>query len=163
MNIILGGVQFGHVYGVSNTIGKTTANQVEKILTHAFHNDIKAIDTSPAYGDSEIVIGHSIRNYDFDVITKSPVFTDNVITNTHVSQLRNSLNQSLDNLRKESLYGLLCHSCDNLLKPGGDLIFDEMQKLKSIGLIKKIGVSVYNSKQIENKQTKTLNINIITK
>jgi aryl-alcohol dehydrogenase-like predicted oxidoreductase len=81
-------------------------------------------------------------------VTKTPHFSDNYLNNTHVNQLKESFNQSLFNLRKKNIYGLLLHSCDDLLKPGGGLIFREMERLREIGMVKKIGVSAYSSKQI---------------
>lgn len=44
---------------------------------------------------------------------------------------------------------MLLHSGDDLLKPNGELLFKEMTMLKSSGLVRKIGVSVYSENQIE--------------
>jgi aryl-alcohol dehydrogenase-like predicted oxidoreductase len=149
MKIGLGAVQFGVDYGVSNTHGKTTEDEASKILKLAYGSGINLIDTAASYGGSEKILGKVIVNDNWRFVTKTPHFSDNYLNSTHVNQLQESFNQSLFNLRKKNIYGLLLHSCDDLLKPGGELIFKEMERLKSIGIIEKIGVSVYNSKQIE--------------
>ena len=148
MKIGLGAVQFGIDYGVSNTYGKTTKIEVSQILQFAYDNGISVIDTATSYGNSENILGKIITNDDWRFVTKIPHFSNNCFNNTHVNQLKESFNQSLLNLRKKNIYGLLLHSCDDLLKPGGKLIFREMERLREIGMVKKIGVSVYSSKQI---------------
>ena len=148
MKIGLGAVQFGVDYGVSNTHGKTTKYEVSQILQFAYENGISLIDTATSYGSSESILGEVVTNDDWRFVTKTPNFSDNCLNSTHVNQLKESFNQSLFNLRKKNIYGLLLHSCDDLLKPGGELIFREMERLREIGMVKKIGVSAYSSKQI---------------
>ena len=41
------------------------------------------------------------------------------------------------------------HNCDDLFLPGGEKIFSTMEALKKEGLVKNIGVSVYNGEQID--------------
>ena len=148
MKIGLGAVQFGVNYGVSNTHGKTTKYEVSQILQFAYENGISLIDTATSYGSSENILGEVVTNDDWRFVTKTPHFSDNCLNSTHVNQLKESFNQSLFNLRKKNIYGLLLHSCDDLLKPGGELIFREMERLRENGKVKKIGVSAYSSKQI---------------
>ena len=148
MKIGLGAVQFGVDYGVSNTHGKTTKHEVSQILQFAYENGISLIDTATSYGSSESILGEVVTNDDWRFVTKTPNFSDNCLNSTHVNQLQESFNQSLFNLRKKNIYGLLLHSCDDLLKPGGELIFREMERLRENGKVKKIGVSAYSSKQI---------------
>jgi aryl-alcohol dehydrogenase-like predicted oxidoreductase len=148
MKIGLGAVQFGVDYGVSNTHGKTTKDEASQILQFAYENGINLIDTATSYGSSENILGEVITNDDFRFVTKTPHFSDNCLNDIHVNQLKESFNQSLFNLRKKNIYGLLLHSCDDLLKPGGELIFREMERLRENGMVKKIGVSAYSSKQI---------------
>ncbi len=44
---------------------------------------------------------------------------------------------------------MLVHNCDHLFLPGGEKLFNAMTELKKRGVVKKIGVSVYNTKQID--------------
>jgi aryl-alcohol dehydrogenase-like predicted oxidoreductase len=149
MKIAIGTAQFGMDYGLSNQYGKSEKNEVSKILQYANQKGINVIDTSPSYGDSELVLGKVINDYEFSMVTKTPIFSDSTISNFHSKKLNKSFYKSLSSLGTGNIYGLLIHSCDDLLKPGGELLFKEMEKLKSTGKLEKIGVSVYNSSQIE--------------
>jgi len=66
-----------------------------------------------------------------------------------VESLSHAFYESLKKLRQKKLYGLLVHAVDNLLLPGGERLWDLMRGLKDDGLVKKIGVSVYNAEQID--------------
>jgi aryl-alcohol dehydrogenase-like predicted oxidoreductase len=44
----------------------------------------------------------------------------------------------------------MIHNSDDLIAPGGDLLYDKMVELKNRGLLKKIGVSVYTADQIDS-------------
>ena len=149
MKIALGTAQFGMNYGLSNTHGKTDKYEVSKIIQYAYDYGISFIDTASSYGDSEKILGEVITNYYCKLVTKTPHFSDSYIDNLHVVKLKESFHQSLFNLKQKDIYGLLLHSCDDLLKPGGGLLLQEMEDLKSIGVVKKIGVSLYNSEQID--------------
>ncbi len=149
MKIALGTVQFGLDYGISNMHGKINRHDAQQILNLAYDNNIRALDTATMYGNSECSIRKSTsRKHDWRIITKTAHFTGDSINKLHVKQLRREFNQSLLNLGRDSVYGLLVHSCDDLLKPNGNLLFKEMERLKSIGLVSKIGVSAYSNHQI---------------
>jgi aryl-alcohol dehydrogenase-like predicted oxidoreductase len=136
-------------YGISNMHGRTAKDELSKILQFAFKNKVDLIDTASSYGSSENVLGEVITDDNWRFVTKTPHFSDDCIRGAHVKQLKELFNQSLSNLGQKTMYGLLLHSCNDLLKPGGAALFQEMQRLKSIGAVKKIGVSVYNGEQIE--------------
>ena len=161
MNIILGTVQFGLDYGISNTCGKTLEYSAKQILQYAHDKNIDMIDTAAEYGNSESIVGRSInKNDNWRIITKTPHFFDNCIDNTNVKQLEESFSKSLLNLGKQHIYGLLIHSCEDLLKPGGELLFKKMTELKENGLVKKIGVSIYNKEQL-NAVLDNFNIDLV--
>ena len=149
MKIAIGSAQFGMDYGVSNKYGKSDKTEVLKILNYAYENGVNIIDTAPSYGHSENTLGELIKNQNWNIITKTPIFSDNYFDRSHSEYLRKSFYQSLSNLGQQNIHGFLIHSCADLLKPGGKLLYKQMEILKGIGIIKKIGVSVYNSNQIE--------------
>ena len=148
MKIALGSVQFGIPYGVSNNEGKTSKKQALSILNFAQKKGIRTIDTAPSYGDSERVLGKLFEGEEWDITTKTLPFNSKSINEEQIEQLRSVFRESLVSLHKKSIYGLLVHSCNDLLKPGGEKIFREMERLREIGMVKKIGVSAYNGKQI---------------
>ena len=73
--IILGSANFNQIYGVKrNFIRK---NEIRKLFNIAFKNNIKTIDTSPLYNNSERIIG-SLNNNRFRIISKIPPIPKNI-------------------------------------------------------------------------------------
>jgi aryl-alcohol dehydrogenase-like predicted oxidoreductase len=142
--IVLGSVQFGEKYGISNVSGQTSIHQVYKILDYALINSINTIDTAPSYGGSEEIIGN-ILNDKWKIITKTKYSNGEV----EFEEIVSNFNESLKKLKVDSVHGLLVHNGDQLLGKDGELIFSAMKKLKDLGVVDKIGVSVYDSIQIK--------------
>lgn len=151
MKLGLGTVQFGLDYGISNQAGKVSAEEVNKILTIATANKMQIIDTAALYGDSEEILGQNLPpENDFLIVTKAAKFGDkSMIDEADTVHLRTVFLRSLALLKQKSIYGLLIHQMADLFKKGGELLIAEMIKLKKEGLVKKIGVSVYNAEQID--------------
>jgi len=149
MKLILGTVQFGLDYGIANSNGKIVEYQAYKILDFAWKNGINTLDTAASYGDSEKVIGKLSNESKWNLITKVPHFSGHEIGKDQLKFINIAFRQSLHNLQKKSIDTLLIHSVDDLLKIGGDQLLAKIQKFKKSGLVKKVGVSVYNDTQID--------------
>ena len=145
----LGTVQFGIDYGVNSVDGQVKPEEVQKILSYAHSKDIDLLDTAPSYGNSEKILGR-INISDFKVVTKTRHFDNLEIMNNDVKLLNDDFHNSLKDLKQESVYGLLIHNADDLLKPGAEKIFDQLQELKQTGKIMKVGVSVYDHRQLQS-------------
>jgi aryl-alcohol dehydrogenase-like predicted oxidoreductase len=144
MKLALGTVQFGLDYGVSNTQGKVSPEEVNKILTLAKQQNINTLDTAPAYGNSESVLGNTELAYQFDIVSKIPALNDNDI---NVEQY---VNTSLQQLKIAKLAAILFHHVDDIISsPHAQSRFNALIKLKEQGKVTKIGVSVYSSEQLE--------------
>ncbi len=157
MKLGLGTVQFGLDYGISNAQGKSSTEEVCRILDCAAQHDITMLDSAPAYGDSEAVLGDSlVDNEIFNIVTKTPHFS----TTNIEQELLTSFAKSLTDLRVNSVYGLLVHRADNLLSAQGNALWDAMQELKQLSKVKKIGVSVYTVEQME-KILASYNVDIV--
>jgi len=146
--IALGTVQFGIDYGVNSVDGQVKPEEVKKILSYARSKNIDLLDTAPAYGNSEKILG-KINISNFKVVTKTRHFESIEINNNDVKLLSNDFYNSLKNLRQDSVYGVLVHNADDLLKSGSEKIFKQLQKLKHAKKIVKIGVSVYDHSQLQ--------------
>jgi len=146
--IALGTVQFGIDYGISSIDGQVQPKEVEAILNYAYVKGINLLDTAPAYGDSEQVLG-KINVNNFKIITKTRHFDNSEITSNDLELLDQDFSRSLDNLKQDSVYGVLVHNADDLLKPGSDKIFEKLQELKQEKKIEKIGVSIYDHNQLQ--------------
>tara|TARA_Y100000589_G_scaffold327596_1_gene369765 strand:- start:709 stop:1584 length:876 start_codon:yes stop_codon:yes gene_type:complete len=145
----LGTVQWGKAYGISNREGKTSQDEVKRILLIAQSNDIKLLDTAPSYGDSELILGK--RNLrDFKIVTKTEYFKNNTISNIDKENLISTFMNSMLKLSLDSIDGLLIHDVNDLFKRGGEDLVDGLKFLKDSGLVKKIGITIYDSQQINS-------------
>ena len=129
--IALGTVQFGLNYGISNTTGQVTAEEIQKILEFCKKYEIDTLDTAQGYGDSEKVLSQ-FDLASFKVITKL------------IGDAR--LEQSLENLKLASVYGLMFHRENEC----NDETWKVFESYKSQGMVQKIGVSVYTPKILED-------------
>ncbi|MES2854617.1 MAG: aldo/keto reductase [Bdellovibrionota bacterium] len=145
MKLAIGSVQFGVAYGVTNTTGQTSAQEVAKILETAKQNGIDLIDTAAAYGVSEETLGAQPGFVDFKVVTKLAPISAGL----GVGAVRDGFSMSLKKLRRTRVEGLLAHRPEDLLESNGERFLAIMRELKSEGLTDKIGVSVYNQEQID--------------
>jgi aryl-alcohol dehydrogenase-like predicted oxidoreductase len=146
--LALGTVQFGVDYGINSTGGQVQPKEVENILSYAYAKGINLLDTAPAYGNSEHVLGEIDTN-NFNIVTKTRHFDNSEISSNDLKLLDQDFSRSLDNLKQDSVYGVLVHNADDLLKPGSDKIFEKLQELKQEKKIEKIGVSIYDHNQLQ--------------
>jgi aryl-alcohol dehydrogenase-like predicted oxidoreductase len=150
MKLGLGTVQFGTDYGISNQLGQTTPAEVGRILEFAASNGISYLDTAPAYGNSELVLGKIFEPiHPFRIITKTQKIGKSQITADDVRFSLDVFRKSLDLLQQRSVYGLLVHHHDDLLNEGGERLMAGLESLKERKLVEKIGVSVYNRQDID--------------
>jgi aryl-alcohol dehydrogenase-like predicted oxidoreductase len=146
----LGTAQFGLDYGVSNRTGKVRAAEMRKIFEVAESAGISLVDTAPSYGDSEVCIGAALEpTARFRVVTKTPAFISDTIVASDARALSETFHASRKALRRDTLYGLLFHRADDVLKPGGKGLVDAAQDLVASGAVEKIGVSVYTGGEID--------------
>ena len=147
--IALGTVQFGTDYGINSENGQVQPEEVRSILNYAHSHNIDLLDTAPAYGNSEKILG-GVNVSNFKVVTKTRHFDGLEIDNNDVKLLNNDFNHSLKDLKQDSVYGVLIHNSDDLFKPGAEKLFDQLQELKQAEKIVKIGVSVYDHSQLQS-------------
>ena len=144
----LGTVQWGIPYGVANSTGVTKPEVVRESLLKALFSGVRCLDTGSLYGDAEMVLGMNPLE-EFNVVTKTPHFSTSKITKVEITQLRQAFDNSLSMLSCEKVYGLLVHNAQDILVPGGKEIVLAMRQLKDEGRVEKIGVSVYDTAQVD--------------
>jgi len=142
----LGTVQFGLNYGISNAAGKTPLGEVDNIIDFSKKNGIRYIDTAAAYGNSEKVLG-DCGVQGFRVITK-------FMPDAKGESLSIQLDRSLERLNLSSVYGYLAHRPEDLAEAPEQ--WEELQNLKQIGKIEKIGYSLNRPQELEQLLTKTM-------
>ncbi|MCK9246261.1 MAG: aldo/keto reductase [Pseudomonas sp.] len=146
MKIALGTVQFGLEYGVANTKGRVPEETAQDILGLACELGVDTLDTASAYGTSEEVLGRTGVDA-FKVISKVPPGTEHI--EKPANWVKRSIDQSLRNLRCDSLYGLLLHRPLDLLQTNGRELYDALVDIKRQGLAEKIGISVYGPDNLD--------------
>lgn len=144
--LAIGTVQFGMPYGVANSVGQVSLDEASEILTLARKEGVDTLDTAIAYGESERVLGQ-IGVDDYQVITKLPSMLDNEID--VFKWVERQVESSLKKLKQKEIYGLLLHKPCSLKEKNGDALYQALIDLKSQGLIKKIGVSIYSPSELD--------------
>ena len=141
--VILGSAQWGSKYGITNKLGKTSSLELEKILNFAKNNGTNIIDTAMLYGEAEEVLGKLDLN-GFKIFTKTSHFQSPTIGEYEIDLLKNGFYNSLRKLNLENIEGLFIHRATDLLKEDSHLLINKLKEFKDKGLIKKIGISIYD-------------------
>jgi len=145
----LGTVQFGLEYGVSNRAGRPSEREVAAILARAVEAGVGIVDTAPAYGEAEILVGRYLPSgHALRIVTKTPAMSADTIDARHGRQVLDALAVSLDRLKADGVHGLLLHRSDDLAKPGWQHLIDAMAEARSRGWTSRIGASIYNDDQL---------------
>lgn len=140
--IILGTVQFGLDYGINNSSGKMSEEEVFKILDLAYSSNLTVLDTAAAYGNSEERIGdylYSNRDKNFRIITKFNLKQN--LTPIH------SLEKSLQNLKIDQVNAVMFHSFEDFKSTKEEEI-NSLLELKGKKYMK-LGISLYTNAQMK--------------
>lgn len=156
----LGTVQFGLDYGVTNLRGRVSPDEAARIVGDAIAAGIRVFDTAAAYGDSETILGQVLRHPEARIVTKLPALDGESIDAAAIDGLHRVFEQSLKRLQRPSVDALLLHRPDDLGKPGGDKLARLLEDLKSAGLCRKIGISVYDAAQVKAAQ-KSMSVELV--
>jgi len=146
MKLAIGTAQFGLDYGIANQHGQISHDEAQAILKHARASGMDTLDTAIAYGDSERRLGE-IGILNWQVVSKLSAFPED--SNDFFNWAADAVNESLDRLKIKSLYGLLLHRPQQLLEQNGERVYRALQQLKHDGLIRKIGVSIYDPAELD--------------
>ncbi len=137
--LALGSAQFGGVYGVAGPKNGILDLQLIAILQRAHLAGIDMIDTAVSYGNSEQRLGANQLNF-ANIVTKLPkdctLYSDIIL-------------KSANHLGVREFYAVLWHASQDLLGPEGVSRYQELTRVKEQGLCHRIGVSVYEPKELE--------------
>jgi aryl-alcohol dehydrogenase-like predicted oxidoreductase len=143
--LALGTAQFGLAYGVTNTRGRVPMDEAAMLLRQAWNGGVRILDTANAYGNSEEVLGAAMHDA-WRVVTKTLPLRSGRVDADAVARVDAAFTQSLLHLGRVDT--LLVHHAQDLLAPGGDLLFSWLQEQKAKGLARHVGVSVYTGEEI---------------
>jgi aryl-alcohol dehydrogenase-like predicted oxidoreductase len=144
MKLVIGSAQLGMNYGLFNN-KKISGKEFKKIEKLVLKSKINFIDTATSYGESEKIIGNSkLKNLHIITKIKLPKKKINV-----KNWLLKEISKSLNKLKIKRIYGVLIHDYKDLLGKYGKNYLLALQELKRKRTIKKIGISVYESREIK--------------
>ena len=142
--LVLGTAQFGFDYGIANQVGQPSYQAVLKILERAFEGGVNALDTAALYGESEVVLGHALKDLGLRdrafVITKFP-WVHQSGDDDPDGFLERGIVRALRNLGLDRLPLCLFHRYDDLP------YLDAALALKEKGYVEHVGISVYEPDQ----------------
>ncbi|MCX8080348.1 MAG: aldo/keto reductase [Bacteroidia bacterium] len=138
--ITLGTAQWGMNYGINNSSGEMSLDEVTKVMDYAFENNIHTLDTANAYGRAidKIAYYHNTRKRIFNIHNKFYKYFDNID-----KRIDNEL-KHLGINHFEVYY--FHHFNDFQYCP--IYVHDALWELKAKGKIKKIGVAVYDNEEV---------------
>jgi aryl-alcohol dehydrogenase-like predicted oxidoreductase len=138
-SLMLGTAQFGVDYGIANTTGKPSQNQVDDIISFAWQNGVNCLDTASSYGESEMVIGHALENLglarQMKIVSKVAHFADDLSLAQVKDHIHKSIFGSLERLKVDYLDVCLFHHEKYFYA------IELLNELKEQGVVKSIGLS----------------------
>ena len=144
MKLMIGTAQFGLNYGIKRK--KINNKELKKIFNYLKKKKLNYFDTSNSYADSERKIGgFKIKK---NIITKIKLPKNR---NLDLDKWLNiKINETLNKLKTNKLYGLLLHNTDDLkIKYLKNDIVESLKKLKKNKKVKNIGISIYTPDEIK--------------
>ena len=144
--IIIGSANFNQSYSLKNN--KIYFHEIKRLFKIAKKNKILRIDTSPNYKNSEKIIG-KLKFSGQKVISKIGKIPLNLKKNKLETFLNLQVLNSIKNLKVKKLDCILIQNSDILLTERGKFIFDILNRLKKRKKIGKIGISIYDFKNLK--------------
>jgi aryl-alcohol dehydrogenase-like predicted oxidoreductase len=144
--LCLGTAQFGLPYGITNAAGQVSEPEVLALLAEAAAAGLTLLDTAQAYGDAEAVLGRAMPpGHPFRLISKLPAQSQSAFTAEDRRVWDQAFERSSIRLGQPCLDALLLHSAADLRKPGGEHLRAWLLSLRQCGLVRRLGVSIYDS------------------
>lgn len=140
----LGTAQLGLKYGIANRGQQVGANEACALLRLAHARGVGMLDTAPAYGEAEAVVGRCLAGFDgrFQIVTKTLPLPGQA-ARADVEAVAREFSASLRRLGGESVYGILVHHAADLLGPEGARLYGLLEEWRARGQALRVGVSVY--------------------
>lgn len=140
---IFGTAQIGMHYGINN---KTVYSRkdAENLIKYSFEKGFRRYDTAKAYGEAEVMIGEILES-NIDEVFITTKLNHNI--NNDIISANLQILESLKNMKCNTIECVMFHSYKDLLKSPD--VIDTIQKFKDRGVIKSIGVSLYDELESE--------------
>ena len=144
MKIVIGTANFNQNYGLINSKIKNFY-EANRILNYCRKKNIKYLDTSFSYNLSKKFI-NSLNFNDLNIITKIQLPKKN--KKNFIDDLEKKLIKELKSYKANKFYALLLHNSKDLKSKYGNQLLKKIMYLKKIGLVNKLGVSIYETNEL---------------
>ena len=151
MKLGLGTAHFGSNYGIYNCVSPLNIEVIKSILDTANRYGVNLIDTAQAYKNSELILGN-VGVSGFSIVTKLQHICSS-------GDIKEKVKHSLTSLNTKNLYGVLYHDFSEYLSNPTSI--NELQELKNLGLVKKIGFSLYYTEDLQFLLDKGVSFDLI--
>ena len=158
-NICVGTVELGMKYGLYSNGEKAIPSQQKSIdlLLESFDNGINFLDTAPAYGNSEEIVGKAIQKWNKKIYlaTKIENFSDKPDKSELRKRIKLSITNSLRNLKVDQIDLLQIHSM-NIKDDTYLYTLEILQKYLDKEIIGALGATVYEVEEAKAAIQSTL-------
>lgn len=145
--LALGTSQFGSLYGIKNQGVRVPEEEVNGIVQKALDLNIKTIDTAVSYGDAELRLGKlDLSNFKINSKISRPSSDAKFLD----QWVFNEIKKSLERLNIECLDTIFVHDAKWILNNDSAAFINGLVEAKNTNLVKKIGISIYETGDIPN-------------
>lgn len=154
IELIVGTANFGNAYKAAGKSTTLSTQEIKKILTYCYNNNIARFDTAQSYGDSECILGESVKTF-MRIATKIYGLGDH---NYSEFEFNNRVHDSCRKLNLETIDCLYFHRSNELNTSNKYYyqLLEDLGELKKSGTINKIGISIYQPNDLDE-----IDLNII--
>ena len=137
--LVLGTAQWGNAYGVTNSVGRLTDQQIAEIAEVALEAGIRFADTAAGYGDAEARLAPWAKNF---AITTKVKGLGSIPIPTQISE-------SFGRLGVDEVRCCLIHDWASLTDEEANDAAKALKEAKAQGKIEKIGISAYDEHDLK--------------
>ena len=154
--IILGTANLSNNYGLIREKVESV-DFYNGLIKSAIELGINRFDTAIGYGNSEVTLGNAIeRKIGLKIDTKI-----NPINFSHQDEIVDEIRASLQRLKIEQIETIYIHDSSILKTKKNDLVTSSLLEAKALGLVNKIGISIYEEDELNLIQTEFKIVNSI--
>ena len=146
--LCIGTAQFGQSYGITNQESAIDEERAIQILELANKKNINEVDTASCYGRSQEIVGNAKKRLEMKITSKIKISNQDSKRSEIEAEWNKGLNMSLDKLKINKLNTLLIHDTENINDVKAELFCQWARKQKISGKIERIGVSIYEAKDL---------------
>jgi aryl-alcohol dehydrogenase-like predicted oxidoreductase len=148
MEVALGTVQFGLIYGVAGGRVSLRNSQIRKILEAALEHGIVTLDTAPLYGDIESRLESLCAGLEFRINSKIPPIPPELDSIAAAHWVVESARCSRRRLGRK-LTGLMFHRAEDLVGERGRVVWSMIREWASEEKVS-LGVSGYDANLVRS-------------